>query len=61
MKNSGKELLYLVEQPVVDGPATCSRVENFNPQALRVIISTLKKKINFNFNIQRFIPAAGIG
>jgi integrin alpha 8 len=33
----GKELLYLVEQPVVDGPATCSRVENFNPQALRVI------------------------
>ena len=46
-------MLYLVEQPVVDGPATCSRVENFNPQALRVINSTFKKKINFNliFNV----------
>ena len=33
---SGKDLLYLVDRPLVDGPASCQLMEQFNPLALKV-------------------------
>lgn len=32
----GKDLLYLVDRPIVDGPAQCQLMEQFNPLALKV-------------------------
>lgn len=42
---SGKDLLYLVDRPIVDGPANCQLMEQFNPLALKVILISL---ININ-------------
>lgn len=36
---SGKDLLYLVDRPIVDGPANCQLMEQFNPLALKVMES----------------------
>lgn len=33
---AGKDLLYLVDRPIVDGPASCQLMEQFNPLALKV-------------------------
>lgn len=33
---SGKDLLYLVDRPFVDGPANCQLMEQFNPLALKL-------------------------
>ncbi|XP_057369878.1 integrin alpha-PS2-like isoform X1 [Daphnia carinata] len=33
---SGKDLLYLVDRPFVDGPASCQLMEQFNPLALKL-------------------------
>ena len=34
----GKDLLYLVDLPIIDGPATCQPMNSFNPLALKVFI-----------------------
>ena len=34
---AGKDLLYLVDRPIIDGPANCQLVEQFNPLALKVL------------------------
>ena len=33
---AGKDLLYLVDRPIIDGPANCQLMEQFNPLALKV-------------------------
>lgn len=33
---TGKDLLYLVDLPIIDGPADCQAIDQFNPLALKV-------------------------
>lgn len=53
---TGKDLLYLVDRPIVDGPASCQLMEQFNPLALKVrIIIFLNYKLMTLFNIYSII------
>lgn len=39
LDTTGKDLLYLVDLPIIDGPATCQPMNSFNPLALKVLRS----------------------
>jgi len=43
---SGKDLLYLVDLPIIDGPATCQPMNSFNPLALKLESETSTGRFN---------------
>ncbi|EFX79732.1 hypothetical protein DAPPUDRAFT_304328 [Daphnia pulex] len=59
---SGKDLLYLVDRPFVDGPANCQLMEQFNPLALKLESERLSSSSSSaSFSGQRSASSASSG